>query len=154
MTLCTRSRIFWGHFGLKTAPRFSGPDPLASAPAAAFFRPLLGRGAVWLGPASGITGTGGVAGGGADTFLAREARPFLAGGVLAGGSEVAAALEERGGCLRVLFAGGMASGNVIDGGPSCWLMVICGWSIDEGVKTTNSPFRWRLLRTIYESYEI
>jgi hypothetical protein len=130
MTLSTRSRIFWGHLGLKTAPRFSGCDPLASAAEAAFFRLLLGgeafsEGVVWLGPASGFTGTAEDVGWqGAGTCLARDARAFLTTGgldVLAGTSKVAAL--EGGGLVRILFAGGMISGSIIDGS-ACWLMDI------------------------------
>ena len=122
MTLSTRSRIFWGHLGLKTAPRFSGCDPLASLAGAAFFRLLLGgEGVVWLGPASAED----VGWRGAGTCLARDARALLTTGglgVLAGTSEVAA-LEKLGGLVRILFTGGMVSGNVIDGS-ACWLMDI------------------------------
>ena len=150
MTLSTRSRIFCGHFGLKTAPRFSGCDPLASAEGAAFFRPLLGGGgaAVWLEPASGVTGSTGVVGWlGTDNCFPRDTRAlFAAGGlgILAGGSEIAAALEERCGLARVLFEG---PGDIMDGS-ACWHIDIWDWS---GEGTTNSP-HFRLLRTISESY--
>ena len=156
MTLSTRSRIFCGHFGLKTAPRFSGCDPLASAVGATFFRPLLGGGgaAVWLEPASGITGSTGVVGWlGTDSCFPRDTRAFFAAGglrILAGGSEVAAALalEERCGFARVLFE---TSGNIMDES-AWWHIDIWDWSCDEGFEMTDSPLRFRLLRTISESY--
>ena len=123
--------------GIKTAPRVSVCDPLASAAgAAAFFRPLLGGGgSVWLGSASV----------GAEARLGRVF--FGAGGlgVLAGSWEVAA-LEARGGLVRVLFAGGMVSD-----GSACWFMDIWGWSDGGGVETADSAFRLRL--TIDESWD-
>ena len=116
MTLSTRSRIFWGHCDLKTAPRFSGCDPLASAAGAAFFRPLLGGGgAVWLEPASGSTAVVDWL----ETCFARDTRAlFAAGGlgILAGSSEAAAALAERCGLTRVLFE---VFGGIMDGS-TCW----------------------------------
>jgi hypothetical protein len=156
MTLPTLSRVFCGHFGLKIAPRFSGCDPLASAAGSAFFRPLLGGGggAVWLEPASGITGSTGVGWLGTDSCFARDTRAFFAAGglgILAGSSEVAAALEERRGLARVLFE---ASGGIMDGS-ECWYIDIWDWSSDsdEGFETTTSSLRFRLLRTIPELVE-
>lgn len=148
MTLSTRSRIFCGHFVLKTAPRFSGCDPLASAAGAAFFRPLLGGGgAVWLEPASGIVGCTRVVDWlEADGCFARDTRAFFAAGglgIFAGSSEAAAALAERCGLARVLFE---VSGGIMDGS-TCWPIDIWDWSSDEGF----SPLRFRL--TISESYK-
>lgn len=149
MTLSTRSRIFCGQFGLKTAPRFSGCDPLASAAGSAFFRPLFGGGgtAAWLEPASGITGSTEAVGWlGTDTCFARDTRAFFAAGglgILAGISEEATALEERRGLARVLFK---ASGGIMDG--SAWPIDIWDWSCEA----SESPLRFRLLRTISESY--
>lgn len=151
MTLSTRSRIFCGHFALKTAPRFSGCNPPAfEAIGAAFFRPFLGGGTVWFGPGSAIMGTTGVAGWlGTDACLVRDARVFFAAGGLGACSEVLAALEQRRGLARVLFATGIAaSGDIMDGGSACSVMDIWGWSVDEGVRITKSPFRLRFLRTI------
>lgn len=160
MTLPTRSRIFCGHFDLKTAPRFSSCDPLASAAGAAFFRPLLGGGgaAVWLEPASGITGS---TDGGLETegCFARDTRAFFAAGglgILAGSSEAAEAaeaLEERRGLARVLFEGIEGSGGIMDGS-ACWLIDIWDWSTVGRFKSTNSPLRFRFFRTIptSESY--
>ena len=149
MTLSTRSRIFCGHLDLKTAPRFSVCDPLASSAAgAAFFRPLLGGGgaAIWLEPASGTTGRTWVVGWlGAGSCFARDTRAFFAAeglGVLAGSSEVAATLEERRGLVRVLFE---ASGGIMDGS-AC--IDIWDWS-GKGFATTDSS-RFLLLRTISE----
>ena len=113
MTLSTRSRIFCGHFVLKTAPRFSGCDALASAAGSAFFRPFLGGGgaAVWLELASGTGGTEVVLGAG--TCFSRDTRAFFAGGglgILGGSSEEAAALAERRGLARVLVNSGGITG--------------------------------------------
>ena len=145
MTLSTRSRIFCGHFDLKTAPRFSGCDPLASAAGSAFFRPLL-VGAVWLEPASDITGSAEVVGRlEAGTCFARDTRAFFAAGglgILAGSSEEAATLEERRGLARVLFE---VSGGIMD--ESAWPIDIWDWSGGLS-ETSNSPLRFRLLRTI------
>ena len=116
MTLSTRSRIFCGQFALKTAPRFSGCDPLASAAGSAFFRPLLAGGgaAVWLEPASGISGSAEVVGW-LGTCFARDTRAFLAAGglgTLSGSSEEAITLAERRGLTRVLFE---VSDGIVDG---------------------------------------
>lgn len=144
MTLSTRSRIFCGQLDLKTAPRFSGCDPLAFAVAgSAFFRPLLGGGgaAAWLEPASGIAEVVGWLG--TDACFARDTRVFFgAGGLgnLSGTSEEAVALAERRGLTRVLF-------ETTSGG-SAWPIVIWDWS--GGVsEATGSSLRFRFLTTIF-----
>lgn len=148
ITRSTRSRIFCGHLVLKVAPRFSGWDSLEFAAGAAFFRPFLGGGAaVWLGPASSITRWVE-----ADACLARGARFFFAAGGLGllGSSELEA-LAERVGLVRVFFVGGIPTSGSTDGnGSDSWLIDIWGWTGAEGFHTTNSPFRFRLLRTISE----
>ena len=152
MTLSTRSRIFCGQLDLKTAPRFSGCEPLESAAGSAFFRPLLGGGgaAVWLEPASGITGSTEVEDWlGADTRFARDTRAFFAAGglgILSGSSEEAAALAERRGLERVLFE---PSGGIIIDGSACDIDI---WDGSDALsKTMDSSLRFRFLRTISES---